>query len=98
MSQPATRDLILQELDAMPPELQLKVHELLQAVLATATAAASASSAPGSSGRHPGLLKMVREGRARLGRPNAPDLYPEGPITAPAGLATRLLNEERGER
>jgi antitoxin (DNA-binding transcriptional repressor) of toxin-antitoxin stability system len=47
---------------------------------------------------YPELLAVVRQGRARLGMPNRPDLYrPLGPV-APDGMAAKLLDEERGER
>lgn len=47
---------------------------------------------------HPGLLEVVRQGRARLGMPNRPDLYRSlGPVM-PAGSAAKLLDEERGHR
>jgi antitoxin (DNA-binding transcriptional repressor) of toxin-antitoxin stability system len=47
---------------------------------------------------YPGLLEVVRQGRARLGLPNRPDLYPAlGPVM-PTGSAAKLLDEERGER
>jgi antitoxin (DNA-binding transcriptional repressor) of toxin-antitoxin stability system len=47
---------------------------------------------------YPALLEAVRQGRARLGLPNRPDLYPPlGPVAAP-GTAAKLLDDERGER
>jgi len=47
---------------------------------------------------YPALLEVVRQGRARVGLPNGPDLYPAlGPVMPP-GTATKLLDEERGER
>jgi antitoxin (DNA-binding transcriptional repressor) of toxin-antitoxin stability system len=47
---------------------------------------------------YPALVEAVRHGRARLGLPNSPDLYPAlGPVTPPRSAA-RLLDEERGER
>lgn len=47
---------------------------------------------------YPALIDAVRQGRARLGMPNRPDLYrPLGALT-PAGMAAKLLDEERGER
>jgi antitoxin (DNA-binding transcriptional repressor) of toxin-antitoxin stability system len=47
---------------------------------------------------HPGLLEVVRQGRARVGLPNHPDLYPAlGPVMPP-GTVARLLDEERGDR
>ena len=47
---------------------------------------------------YPALLEVVRRGRARVGLPNRPDLYPAlGPVMRP-GSAAKLLDEERGER
>jgi len=47
---------------------------------------------------YPALLEVVRQGRARVGLPNRPDLYPAlAPVTTP-GSAAKLLDEERGER
>jgi antitoxin (DNA-binding transcriptional repressor) of toxin-antitoxin stability system len=47
---------------------------------------------------YPALLEVVRQGRARIGLPNRPDLYPAlGPVV-PRGSAAKLLDEERGER
>lgn len=48
--------------------------------------------------RHTGLMELAREGRVRLGLPNEPGLYPPRPVRRRAGVAARLLNEERGER
>jgi hypothetical protein len=48
--------------------------------------------------QYPGLLAAVRQGRARMGMPNRPDLYPALGALMPAGSAAELLNEERGER
>jgi len=47
---------------------------------------------------YPALLEVVRQGRARVGLANRPDLYPAvGPVTPP-GAAAKLLDAERGER
>jgi antitoxin (DNA-binding transcriptional repressor) of toxin-antitoxin stability system len=44
------------------------------------------------------LLEVVRQGRAHVGPPNRPDLYPAlGPVMPP-GSGAKLLDEERGER
>lgn len=47
---------------------------------------------------YPALAEVVRQGRARLGMTNRPDLYQPLGSLAPAGSAARLLDEERGER
>jgi antitoxin (DNA-binding transcriptional repressor) of toxin-antitoxin stability system len=47
---------------------------------------------------HPALMEAIRQGRARLGSPNRPDLYPRFEPVLPAGAAQRLLAAERGER
>jgi antitoxin (DNA-binding transcriptional repressor) of toxin-antitoxin stability system len=47
---------------------------------------------------YPGLLEAVSRGRARLGKPNRPDIYGATGAVAPPGTAQRLLDEERGER
>ncbi len=47
---------------------------------------------------NPGLMKLVREDKARLGAPNRPDLYLALPPLLPEGEAARLLAEERAER
>ncbi|HWW94253.1 MAG TPA: type II toxin-antitoxin system prevent-host-death family antitoxin [Vicinamibacteria bacterium] len=47
---------------------------------------------------YPALLEVVRQGRARVGLPNRPDLYPALGRVMPPGSAARLLDEERGER
>ena len=53
---------------------------------------------PRASLPYPALIEAVRHGRARLGMPNRSDLYqPLGAVT-PAGMAAKLLDEERGER
>ncbi len=47
---------------------------------------------------YPGLVEAVRTGRARLGKPNRPELYRPLGSVAPAGTAAELLEQERGER
>jgi len=47
---------------------------------------------------YPALLQFVRQGRARVGLPNHPDLYPALAPVMPPGSAAKLLDEERGER
>ena len=47
---------------------------------------------------YPELSEAIRRGRARLGRPNRPDLYPVLGRVMPAGAAAELLDQERGER
>ena len=47
---------------------------------------------------HPELVRHARAGRARIGAPNRPDLYPTLKPLLPAGAARRLLDEERGAR
>jgi hypothetical protein len=48
---------------------------------------------------YPGLLEAIARGKARLGKPNAPDVYPAlGGAALPPGAVERLLDEERGER
>lgn len=44
------------------------------------------------------LKEMVRKGDVTLGARNDPALYPGLPRLGKDGLATRLLDEERGER
>jgi len=46
---------------------------------------------------YPTLLEAVRQGRARAGLPNTPDVYPTLAAVMPPGSATRLLDEERGD-
>ena len=46
----------------------------------------------------PRLLIYAEQGKARLGAPNQPDLYPALSPCSPPGTAGRLLDEERGER
>jgi len=52
----------------------------------------------GGVGRYPGLQALARRGSLTLGEGNDPALYELLPPAAPAGLAARLLAEERGER
>lgn len=47
---------------------------------------------------YPGLARLARQGRLRLGAENSPDLYPALPGRTPKGTAARLLDEERGVR
>jgi antitoxin (DNA-binding transcriptional repressor) of toxin-antitoxin stability system len=47
---------------------------------------------------YPALLEVVRQGRARIGLPNRPDLYPALGAVVPPGSAAKLLDEERGPR
>ena len=47
---------------------------------------------------YPELVRRARSGKVRLGAPNRADLYPRMPRSLPAGAASRLLDEERGER
>lgn len=47
---------------------------------------------------YPGLQEFVRQGKARLGAPNVPSLYPLRPVRTPDGTAARLIDAERGER
>ncbi len=49
-------------------------------------------------GPHPGLMKLVRQGKARLGAPHRGDLYPRLPALLPEGELPRLIAEERAER
>ena len=55
------------------------------------------SSVPGKAA-YPGLARHARAGKARIGAPNRPDLYPPMKPFLPPGTAKRLLDEERGER
>jgi len=48
--------------------------------------------------RYPGLQALARRGAVSLGEENDPRLYEPLPALAPAGLAARLLDEERGGR
>jgi antitoxin (DNA-binding transcriptional repressor) of toxin-antitoxin stability system len=47
---------------------------------------------------HPGLMKLARLGRARLGAGNRADLYPRLPGLLRKGELTGLIAEERGDR
>jgi antitoxin (DNA-binding transcriptional repressor) of toxin-antitoxin stability system len=47
---------------------------------------------------YPGLVELARQGRARLGAKNRPDLYPPLDPVLSEGEAAVLLEEERGER
>ena len=52
---------------------------------------------PGTSA-HPALARHARAGRARVGAPNRPELYPTmKPLLSP-GTGGRLLDEERSGR
>lgn len=52
----------------------------------------------GGSTEYPGLVRHARAGRARLGAPNSPALYPPMSPGAPSGTSARLLDAERKER
>ena len=56
-----------------------------------------ATSVPGTAA-YPGLVRHARAGRVRLGAPNRRDLYARVTSSSPAGIVTRLLDEERGDR
>ena len=45
---------------------------------------------------YPGLLELVRQGKARPGAKNDASLYPLLAAVVPEGEAGRLLDEERG--
>jgi antitoxin (DNA-binding transcriptional repressor) of toxin-antitoxin stability system len=47
---------------------------------------------------YPGLVRHARAGRARLGAPNSPELYPRMTPPLPSGSAAQLLDAEREER
>ena len=53
---------------------------------------------PRASLPYPALIEVIRQGRARLGMPNRPDLYRSLGGVTPPGTAAKLLDEERGER
>ena len=55
------------------------------------------ASVPGTAA-YPGLARHARAGKARLGAPNRPDLYPALKPFLPPGAGKRLLDEERGDR
>jgi antitoxin (DNA-binding transcriptional repressor) of toxin-antitoxin stability system len=48
--------------------------------------------------QYPGLNELVRQGKARLGAPNHPGLYPRPKTVLKHSQVMRLLDEERGER
>lgn len=52
----------------------------------------------GGADRYPGLQALARRGAVTLGEANDPALYELLPPVSAAGLAGRLLDEERGER
>lgn len=52
---------------------------------------------PGAS-THPALARHARAGRARIGAPNRPELYPTMKPLLPPGTGGRLLDEERSGR
>jgi prevent-host-death family protein len=54
--------------------------------------------AAGGAARYPGLQALARRGAVSLGEDNDPGLYEAQPALAPAGLAARLLDAERGSR
>lgn len=47
---------------------------------------------------HPGLMNLVRQGKARVGAPNLPSLHPRLPALLSKGELARLIAEERAER
>lgn len=47
---------------------------------------------------YPALVLRARAGKARLGAPNRPDLYPKVTPSLPSGTTKRLLDRERGAR
>ena len=55
------------------------------------------ASVPGTAA-YPALIRHARAGKARIGAPNRPDLYPPLKPFLPPGAAKRLLDEERGNR
>lgn len=46
---------------------------------------------------YPVLMELVQQGRARLGAPNDPGLYPPRPVRRPEGMAATLIEQERDE-
>lgn len=46
---------------------------------------------------YPGLMELVQQGKARLGAPNEPRLYPPRPVRRPGGMAATLIDQERDE-
>jgi antitoxin (DNA-binding transcriptional repressor) of toxin-antitoxin stability system len=47
---------------------------------------------------YPGLMKLVRQGKARAGAPNLPTLYPHLPALLSKGELAKLIAEERADR
>ena len=47
---------------------------------------------------YPGLMKLVRQGKARTGAPNPPALCPRLPALLPKGELAKLIAEERTNR
>jgi len=45
-----------------------------------------------------GIEELARRGRARIGLPNDPSMYPRLERVLPRGAAARLLDAERAER
>ena len=52
---------------------------------------------PASLAPYPGLVRLAKEGRVRVGAGNNPDLYPALEPLLSEGEVTRLLEQERGE-
>ena len=46
----------------------------------------------------PGLIQMAREGRARLGAPHDPSMYPPRMRLLPEGMLERILDEVKADR
>ncbi|MBI4571758.1 MAG: type II toxin-antitoxin system prevent-host-death family antitoxin [candidate division NC10 bacterium] len=46
---------------------------------------------------HPGLMKLVKQGKARLGAPHRSDLYPRLPALLSRGELARLIADERAD-
>jgi len=46
----------------------------------------------------PGLMKLIRQGKARGGAPNLPALYPRLPALLSKGELAKLIAEERADR
>jgi prevent-host-death family protein len=57
-----------------------------------------ASESPPPEVAYPGLTKLAREGKARLGAANRPEVYPRLAPLLSKGQSARLLAEERTER
>jgi hypothetical protein len=51
-----------------------------------------------SAADYPESIRHAILGKARIGAPNRPDLYPPMEPFLPPGTAKRLLDEERGDR